>query len=198
VGVGRAQLEEEGRLYHGPPHRWALPDTRSPVSFALAGFAAAVVLVELALVAYEYLFIGTMRPGTARLFGAAGIVLLIGASGKSVALGLRRVAGEALDGLIDTLMPSLWRAHFWLAPLAVLSFGLFLLATPTPQPPFYHVAYGVLLWQGASGLLACEALPVPAARTSTGRAARAAHHQPAVYVVLAVLVVAGFVDAAFP
>jgi len=69
---------------------------------------------------------------------------------------------------------------------------------PVPQPPFYHVAYGVLLWQAASGLLAREALPLRGRTKSTGLAARAAHHQPSVYVLLTVLVLAGFIDSLFP
>jgi hypothetical protein len=157
-----------------------------------------VVAAELALLAYEYTFIGTMRAGTARVFGLAGVVLFLAASAKSVALALARVASETLAGFLDIVTPGLWKFHFWLGPLSLLSLGIFLLVTPVRQPAFYHVAYGVLLWRGLSGVLAREALPLRGARQAAGRMARASHRQPGVYVLLLVLVVAGFVDASFP
>lgn len=189
---------EEGRLYAGPAHRWRLPDASSPLSFTLTAFSAFVVASEAVLIAYEYLVIGTMRAGTARALGVAGAVLFLAANAKTVALALRRVSDDALTGFVDLVLSVLWKAHFFLAPLALLTLGLFLLLTPVPQPPFFHVAYGVLLWQAASGILAREALPAPGDRAMVGRRARSTHRQPAVFLLLAVLVVAGLVDAAFP
>jgi len=197
-GGGPPEEREEGRLYRGPPHRWRLPGPGSPLSFALAALAVFLVALELALVAYDYLALGLMRAGTAQLIGAAGVALLLAANAKSLALALARVADDALLALIDRSLPALWRLHFWIAPLALFSFGLFLLVTPVRQPPFYHVAFGVLLWQAGSGLMAREALPVPGGRAPVGRVARSAHRQPAVFVLLAVLVTAGFVDSVFP
>ncbi len=194
MGLGR----EEGRLYHGPAHRWRLPHPRSHLSFWLAALGATVVAGELALVAYEYLVIGRMRAGTAQVFGVAGATLFAAANVKSVALALGRVADDGLTGLIETTLPGLWKLHFWLGPLALFSLGLFLVVTPVAQPPFYLVAYGVLLWQATSGLLAREALPVPGAPKALGRIARATHRQPGVFVFLAVLAAAGWVDSVFP
>jgi hypothetical protein len=191
-------VEEERRLYEGPAHRWELPVAARPASFALLVVAAWAVAVEAVLVVGELLVHGYVLADTARGFAAAGIVFLVLGNLKTVLLAVGREANEALTGLLDIVLPRLWLAHFWLNPLGVLSLGLFLLFAPRAQPPFYYIAYGVLLWQTASGLAAREAVPLRGDRAHLGRTARAAHHQPVVYVLLLVLVAAGFVDALFP
>lgn len=190
--------EEPARLYLGAPHAWRAPRRGRPISFILFGFAAFVVVSELLFAAVELALFGYVFPATARGFAALGLALLVAANLKSVLLPLRREANQALAGILDFALERLWLAHFWLNPLGLFSLGLFLLFAPVRQPPFYFIAYGVLLWQATSGLLAREALPVPGGRTAVGRAARSAHHQPAVYVLLAVLAIGGFVDSLFP
>jgi len=190
-------VDDAPRIYRGEPHAWRMPGPERPVSFLLAGLAFTVVLAELLLALYDIVALGAVRAGTARLFAIAGLAFIVGGSLKSLAIILNRSASQTLGGMIDFAMPMLWKLHFWLMPLGLFSLGLFLLLTPLPQSPFYHIAYGVMLWQSLSGLLAREALPVPGGRAPVGRFARAAHHQPAVYVLLTVLVVVGFVDGLF-
>lgn len=194
MGVAR----DEERLYEGPPHRWALPLGARPLSFLLFAFASTVVVIELLFVAVELLVYGYILPPTARAFAVWGIVLLAAANTKSLVLALRRQANEPLGGALDFILDRLWLAHFWLNPLGLFSLGLFLLFAPRVQPPFYYIAYGVLLWQTATGLMGREAIPTPVRAEDPPRVARAAHHQPAIFVLLAVLLVAGFVDSLFP
>jgi len=193
VGVG-----EDERLYRGPPHRWQLPLGGRRTSFMLFAFSAFVVVVLLVFALAELAIHGYVLQATARGFALAGILLLLAANLKSIVLAVRREANEALKGILDVALDRLWLLHFWLNPLGLFALGLFLLFAPRVQPPFYYIAYGVLLWQAASGLLAREAVPVPGGRTQAGRLGRAAHHQPAVFVLLVVLAAAGFVDSLFP
>lgn len=193
MGVG-----DERRLYEGPPHEWRPPVAGRTTSFILFGFTAWVVGVELFFVVGELIVNGFVVPGTARGFAAVGIICLVVANVKSFALPLHRAASDTLSGLMDIVMSRLWLAHFWLNPLGLFSLGLFLVWAPRAQPPFYYIAYGVLLWQAFSGLMGREAVPLRGNRQAIGRQARAAHHQPAVFVLLAILVAAGFVDSLFP
>jgi hypothetical protein len=190
-------VSEERRLYEGPPHAWQAPVRGRTTSFLLFAFASWVVAVELFFVAGEVLIHGRVLPATARGFAVVGLLCLVGANVKTVALVLSRHANEALAGLLDILVGRLWLAHFWLNPLGVFSLGLFFLGAP-PQPLFYGVAYGVLLWQTLSGLLAREALPLGARGKEAGRVARGAHRQGAVFVLLLVLAAGGFVDSLVP
>jgi hypothetical protein len=191
-------IEEPDRLYRGPPHAWRVPVRARPMSFLLFAVAALVVLVELFFVGAELGVHGRVLAPTARGFAILGIVLLIAANMKSIALALRREANESLAGLVDVALDRLWLMHFWLNPLGLFSLGLFLVFAPRAQPPFYYIAYGVLLWQAVGGLLAREAVPLKSAKGERARVARRAHHQPAVYVLLTVLVVVGWVDSIFP
>lgn len=190
--------DEPARLYLGPPHAWRAPVRGRPISFVLFGFAGFVVAAELLFVVVELALFGYIFPATARGFAALGLGLLVAANLKSILLPLRREANEALAGILDFVLERLWLAHFWLNPLGLFSLGLFLAFAPVPQPPFYFIAYGVLLWQAASGLLSREAVPVPGGRSAVAKVARAAHHQPSVFVLLAVLAIGGFVDSLFP
>lgn len=190
--------EDEAALYRGEPHRWRRPAPDRPLAFLLFAVACACVLLELVAAGVEILLFGHVRVATARAFAILGIVALAVANIKSVVLALKPHATETLVGALDDLMRPLWSLHFWLNPLAVFSLGLFLLFAPRPQSPFYLVAYGVLLWQMFEGLLAREALPLPHRRLEVGRVARAMHRQPAIFVLLLVLVAAGFVDSLFP
>ncbi len=194
MGVG----EEAPRLYEGPAHVWKAPDPRAPLAFALFAFLCIVVFTELVFAAAELALYGKVLAPTARAFAFVGVVLLLAGNAKSVALALYRQAGDTLEGLVGIVLRRLWALHFWLNPLGLFSLGMFLAFAPRVQPPFYYVAYGVLLWQAMGGLLAREAVPLKGRTAPVGKAARAAHHQPAVYVLLAVLVAAGFVDSLFP
>lgn len=189
---------EEKRLYRGPAHRWAVPPPRPVTPYVMFGVVLIVVALELLAVGLELVFRGFVHVGTARALALVGIVALFFANVKSIALALEHRATETLGGLISIVLPRLWTVHFWLNPLAVFSLGLFLLVTPRPQPPFYSIAYGVLLWQTISGIAARDGLPRPLPRERIGRLARPVHHQPAVYVVLLILVLIGFVDSLFP
>jgi hypothetical protein len=193
MGVG-----DQERLYRGPPHAWHLPLRARPMSFLLFAFATFVVLVEGIFVGAELAIHGLVLAPTARGFALLGIVLLVAANLKTVALALRREANESLAGVVDVALDRLWLMHFWLNPLGLFSLGLFLVFAPRAQPPFYYIAYGVLLWQAVGGLMAREAVPLKATQGEAARVARRAHHQPAVYVLLTVLVVAGWVDSIFP
>lgn len=186
------------RLYQGPAHLWKAPDARAGLAFALFGFASLVVFTELLFAAVELALYRSVLPSTARAFGLVGVVLLLAANLKSVALALHRQAGDTLEGLVAIALRRLWALHFWLNPLGLFSLGLFLAFAPRAQPPFFFVAYGVLLWQAVGGLLAREAIPLKARTAPVGQAARAAHHQPAVFVLLVILAAAGIVDSIFP
>lgn len=194
MGVG----EKTPRLYEGPAHAWKAPDPRSPLSFGLFGLASFVVFFEILFVAVELALYGFVFAATARAFAFVGVLLLFAANLKSVALALHRQAGDTLEGLVGVLLRRLWPLHFWLNPLGLFSLGMFLVFAPRGQPPFYYVAYGVLLWQAAGGLLAREAVPLRGREAPVAQGARAAHHQPAVFVLLIVLLAAGFVDSLFP
>jgi len=163
-------------------------------------FAATMVaaLVEIAAAALEVLLFGKVRLATARTFAIVGICAFALANIKSIVLSLKQHSTETLTDALEDFMRPLWSLHFWLNPLAVFSVGLFLLCTPRPQSPFYFVAYGVLLWQMLAGLLGREALPVPGRRGEIARIARATHRQPAIFVLLVFLIIAGFVDSIFP
>jgi hypothetical protein len=188
---------ETPALYRGPEHRWQVPPPGRPWSLFLFALALFVLLVEGVLLAVDFLYYGFVRGQTARSCGATGVVLLVLANLKSIALALRRDANESLAGLIDLALRALWPLHFWLNPLGVVCLGLFLLVAPVAQPPFYYMAYGILVWQVALGLLARRAVPLKGAAPVVARIARASHSQPAIFVVLAVLVVAGFVSSLF-
>ncbi len=190
-------LSGEKRLYEGPAHAWRVPITQRRTSFVLFAIVAWAVLIELVLAFGELALNGIVLPQTARGFAVAGILFLLFGNTKSIVLALRRQASEALGGALDILLARLWLVHFWLNPLGVFSLGLFLMFAPRAQPPFYYIAYGVLLWQTVSGFVGREAVPLRGKEATAGRAARVAHHQPAVYVLLIVLAVAGFVNSLF-
>ena len=190
--------DEEHALYQGPPHEWRRPAADRPLSNLLFAVATAAALVELAAALLESVLFGGVRLATARAFAVVGIVALLFGNFKSIILPLKERGTETLQGALEPLLRSLWSAHFWLNPLGVFSLGLFLLFTPRPQSPFYFVAYGVLLWQMLAGLLARDALPIARRQPDIGRIARATHRQPAIFVLVAFLVIAGFVDSLFP
>lgn len=189
---------EAPRLFEGPAHEWRVPDPRSPLAFGLLALACLVVFTELLFVGVELALHGFVSAGTARSFAFLGILLLLGGNAKSLALWLHRQAGDTLEGLVSVALRRLWALHFWLNPLGLFSLGLFLVFAPHAQPPFYYVAYGVLLWQAGGGLLAREAVPLRGREATVAQGARAAHRQPAVFVLLIVLLAAGFVDSLFP
>jgi len=189
---------DEPLLYRGETHRWRRPPPDQPLAFLLFAIVIACSLLELVAAGLELLLFGHVRLPTARTFAIVGIAVLAVANIKSVVMALRPHATETLGGALDDVMRPMWSLHFWLNPLAVFSLGLFLLFAPRPQSPFYFIAYGILLWQTFAGLLAREALPIPQRRGEVGRLARAMHRQPAIYVLLVVLVAAGFVDSLFP
>ena len=190
-------LNEERRMYEGPPHAWRVPMTERRTSFILFAIVAWAVLIELVLVGGELALNGVVLPQTARGFAFAGILFLLLGNTKTIVLSLRRQASQALGGALDILLARLWLVHFWFNPFGVFSLGLFLSFAPRAQPPFYYIAYGVLLWQTVSGLVGREALPLAGRQTKAGKAARSAHHQPAVYVLLIILAAAGFVNSLF-
>ena len=190
--------DEEQRLYRGAPLQWRAPHPGEPFSYVLFAATMVAAFVEMAAAALEVLLFGRVRLSTARTFAIVGILAFAVANIKSLVLPLKQHSTDTLvDGLEDLMRP-LWPLHFWLNPFAVFSVGLFLLSTPRPQSPFYLVAYGVLLWQTFAGLLAREALPLPQRRGELARIARATHRQPAIFVLLVFLVIAGFVDSIFP
>jgi len=189
---------EARRLFEGPAHEWRVPDPRSPLAFFLLALSCIVVFTELLFVGVELALHGFVSAGTSRSFAFLGVLLLLGGNLKSLALWLHRQAGDTLEGLVTVALRRLWPLHFWLNPLGLFSLGLFLVFAPRAQPPFYYVAYGVLLWQAVGGLLAREAVPLGGREGQVAQGARAAHRQPPVFALLVVLVAAGFVDSLFP
>ena len=190
-------VTDEKLLYEGPKHEWRVPPSSKRTSFLLFAIVAWAVVIELILVGGELLLHGLVLPETARGFAFTGIVFLLIGNSKTIVLAMRRQASEALAGALDIVLARLWLVHFWFNPLGVFSLGLFLAFAPRAQPPFYQVAYGVLLWQTVTGLLSREAIPRHGKPVAPGKRARAAHHQPAVYVLLIILAAAGFVSSLF-
>jgi hypothetical protein len=188
---------DEKPLYEGPAHRWEVPVAGRRTSFLLFAVVAWAVAVELILVAGELFVHGLVLPQTARGLAVTGILFLLLGNSKTIALALGAGSSQALGGALDILLARLWLVHFWFNPFGVFSLGLFLMFAPRAQPPFYYIAYGVLLWQTTTGLLSRQALPLRGREARAGRAARAAHHQPAVYVLLITLAAAGFVNSLF-
>lgn len=188
---------DERRLYEGPAHEWRVPVAGRRTSFILFAVVAWALFIELVLVAGELALNGIVLPQTARAFAFTGILFLLFGNTKTIVLAMRRQASEALGGALDILLARLWLVHFWFNPFGVFSLGLFLMFAPRAQPPFYYIAYGILMWQTLSGLLGREALPLRGREATAGRTARSAHHQPAVYVLLIILAAAGFVSSLF-